>query len=635
MMRVFPIRLFSLAVLTVLPLMACTEREPSPLDQKVQMKPVQMALSLGTLPSGTKMDVTEFTEMGIEPGFRGLADIRVIPFEKTEPVEGEDHPISEPEALPGISSQMDEVAYDEGVFHTGLLVGSHAHFYSKDVVSLPLGTGAALLYGRPVMLPTDEGTAATKHLNGSLLEEGLEDLDYRFPASVIHFSPDPIYEGGTYPEAVVLRSIMDGIVLGDPFQIDYYSQGGAEKLGTLTVQWDAESGDDQLRGYYASVVNGGSLMGGSGRMVLSLIQTLYAALSSYESTDGTQYGITIGANTVYLYNSDGSPLRVSQICNGLSDRILGRIEQCDYLELVNGVPVFKDSALTNYPKSRGLPEGSTMLRYTPSGFVIPTVDGVDNMAPMSAFCYPPALYYYSNSTLLSSPSDDVYLRYTSSAGDWDTILDNYRFGRSVSRDSKSVAFTSPLQYAVGMLDVNVRATAAELSDNDGDAETNVVVGETSFPVTGIIVGGQYRQAYDFTPDGDMQYFVYDNLLEGIYLTTTETPVSFRTLVLQSVAYEDVYFCLELQNESGNSFYGLDGKIEKGQKFYLTGKMTMPDNPSHTSAIVQDHITYLSCTVSSLQAARVTIPDLGMPQFSLGVQAQVNWEMSAPITVILD
>lgn len=626
MMRLFRIRSFSLAVLTVLPVVACTNREPVLSEEEVQMKPVQMALSLGTLPSGTKMDVEEFTEMGIEPAFRGIADIRVIPFEKTTPVEGEDHPIAEPQALPGISSQMDEVAYSEGVFHTGLIVGSNAHFYPEDAVSLPLGTGAALLYGRPVSLPTSEGAAALKHLNGSLLEEGVDNMDYRSPASLIHFSPDPIYQGSPYPEAAVLRTIMDRIVLGDPFQIDYYSQNGAEKLGTLTFPWDADSWDG-LGALYASMVNDGRLMGGSGRMVLSLIRTLYKRLCSYNNEDSTQYES--------YYKAGGVPLRKYDICNGLRDVIKKRIEKCDYLEIENGKPVFKDPALGNYPRSYGLPEGSTMLRFTPSGFVIPTVDGADNMAPMSAFCYPPALYYYSNSTLLSSPADDVYTRYTSATGDWDTILDGYRFGRAVSRDSKSVAFTAPLQYAVGMLDVTVRATAALLADNDGN---NVSVGESSFPVTGIIVGGQYRQAFDFTPDGEIQHFVYDNLLEGIYLTTTEapvTPVSFRTLVLQSVAYEDVYFCLELQNDSGSSFYGMDGKIEKGQKFYLTGKMTMPDNPSETSVIVQDHITYLSCTVSSLEAARVTIPDLGMPQFSLGVQAQVNWEMSAPITVILD
>lgn len=627
MMRVFSIRFFSLAVLTVLSVVACTDRVPVPSEEEVQMKPVQMALSLGTLSPGTKMDVEDFTEMGFEPVFRGIADIRVIPFGVTNEVDGEDHPIAEPQALPGISAQMDEVAYSEGVFHTGLIVGSNAHFYPEDAVSLPLGTGAALLYGRPVRLPAGGGTAATKHLNGSLLEEGLDDMNYSHPASDIHFSPDPIYQGSPYPEAVVLRTIMDRIVTGDPFQIDYYSQNGAEMLGTLTFPWDADSWDG-LGDLYAAVVNGGRLIGGSGRMVLSLIQALYASLCGYDNEDSTQYGS--------YYKASGDPLRMYDICNGLRDCIKERIIQCDYLEIESGIPVFKDAALENYPLSHGLPEGCTMLRFTPSGFVIPTVDGVDNMAPLTAYCYPPALYYYSNSTLLSSPADDVYIRYTSTAGDWDTILDNYRFGRSVSRDSKSVAFTTPLQYAVGMLDVFVRATASELADNDGKEETKVTVGDNSFPVTGIIVGGQYRQSYNFSPDGETQYFVYDNLVEGIYLTATdEASVSFRTLVLQSVAYEDVYFCLELQNDSESSFYGMDGKIEKGQKFYLTGKMTMPDNPSETSVIVQDHITYLSCTVSSLEAARVTVPDLGMPQFSLGVQAQVNWEMSAPITVILD
>lgn len=621
MMRGFCIRFLSLATFTVLPAVACTDRTPLLPGDERPMQAIQLALSLGSLSPETKMDVSRFTEMGMDPAFRGLADIRVIPFEKSGLVEEEDSPLSEPAALPGIPADS-------------LLAGSYARFYPKDAVALPLGTGAALLYGRPVSLSTEGGDAATRHLNGSLIEEGLEGMDYRSTVSLIHFSPKPIHEGETYPEAQVLRSILDQIVLGAPFQIDYYSSNN-EKLGTYSLQWNADLEDDTLRSYYRALVNDGKLMGGSGRSVITLIQALYEKLSEYNNALTDQYGISNGDANIYFYNADGTYLTKGQLYNGLRDSLMARIRQCEYLKLEGNVPVFKDTALLNYPQSKGLPEGCAMLRFTSQAFVIPTVDGVDNMAPMSAFCYPPALYYYANTTLLTSSSENGYAQDAASAADWAEILDHYRFGRSVSRDSKAVAFTSPLQYAVAMLDVNVRAANSELADNDGNDATMVTVGGESFPVTGIIVGGQYRQAFDFTPDGETQYFAYDNLLSGIYLTTGESPAHFRTLALQTVAYEDVYFCLEFQNNSQAAFYGVDGKIASGQKFYMVGKMSLPDHPSHTAVLIQDHITYLSCTVSSLQAAYTAIPDLGSPDFTLGIQAQVNWEFSTPLTVILE
>ena len=51
--------------------------------------------------------------------------------------------------------------------------------------------------------------------------------------------------------------------------------------------------------------------------------------------------------------------------------------------------------------------------------------------------------------------------------------------------------------------------------------------------------------------------------------------------------------------------------------------------------VQDHITTLSCTIYSLAGAYNAVPNLGIPQLVIGVQTQVNWEMSSPTTVIFE
>ena len=113
-------------------------------------------------------------------------------------------------------------------------------------------------------------------------------------------------------------------------------------------------------------------------------------------------------------------------------------------------------------------------------------------------------------------------------------------------------------------------------------------------------------------------------------------------------------CIELENHTGQDFYGQDGLILNGQKFYLVGELAAPadgsiswvkgDNTSYTSrfpqygnerAFVMDYTTKANLVISDLKKGYVTIPDLRVPKLSLGLSVDVSWTPGITYQVNLD
>ena len=118
--------------------------------------------------------------------------------------------------------------------------------------------------------------------------------------------------------------------------------------------------------------------------------------------------------------------------------------------------------------------------------------------------------------------------------------------------------------------------------------------------------------------------------------------------------KDVNICLEFLNTSGKDFYGLDGIILKGQKFYLVGRLNVSvrttDNPLSSlgtdaaeasyfpsrdfRAFIQDYTTTAQFTITagsedgttpgSLTKAMSTIPDLRATQQTIGLSVDMTW-----------
>ena len=423
-------------------------------------------------------------------------------------------------------------------------------------------------------------------------------------------------------------------------QIYYYRRSGIWHTASVAVAWNDNVGDPILRDYFRWITGDSQLMTGAGSNLEYMLTSLYRRLCNFHSLEEDPYLHTVGGvqYTAVLTEGGDDGFTYAHLYDGLRDVLLARFD--DLLEAGDiridseGAVSFSSGTLKDYPRSLGLPAGAASLRWRGLNFA-PAAEGLDGIAPIDRFCYMPSLYYYASTTLSTSEDREIYKKYTKDMQSWSSILSQYRLGKVVNTSTRSVALDEPLQYACGMLVATVRATSTSLPDNDGDDRTACSATGTNFPVTGIILGGQFRQNFDFSPDlSGNEYNLYDRNISGVYLTTAES-ADMRTLVLPTPANRDIYFYLELRNDSGTAFTGAEGIILPGQYFYLAGKLEKSTDASFPSVFMQDHLTTAHCTVSSMENAHICVPEMGNPQLMLGVQTRTNWTMAASSYVILD
>jgi hypothetical protein len=101
-----------------------------------------------------------------------------------------------------------------------------------------------------------------------------------------------------------------------------------------------------------------------------------------------------------------------------------------------------------------------------------------------------------------------------------------------------------------------------------------------------------------------------------------------TLVLASEvgAAKDVYIAIELLNNSGKDFYGVDHQmVPNGGKFYLVGKLTAATaSVTSNQVFKQDYTTTAKITIGDLKSAYNTIPDLKAPSVEIGFSVNLEW-----------
>ena len=636
----------NIGIFLLLPaLFACESNKLEGPDSSSSLRSVHLALSVETGNDGgrTKADVSIFTEMQDQPKFRGLTDIRVIPFAQTTPVTQESQAHSRQMDAPGFAN---------------LFASTSSYLYTSGIDAwIPTNTGALLLYGRA---PGSGNDAASRHRYGSLVLNGFSKSDPAMKVSSLGFYPDKMYEGdGTPAPARVICETLNRILQGKvvAWQV-YYGSASDTETDWVRVYWNESIGDQTLRELYLQMTNDGAVLSGSGPLVEGLLTSLYSVLSGYEShntnvVEVVKNGVAYEARTgleqtapklLYkeLYDDMAQNL-LSFIQGGVLDdsgqpTIRVNTDNNDAVE-------FLDEDVRLYPESLGLPSGCAVLRWTPAGFVVPLNSGVEGIAPMDRYCFPPALYYYSNTTIRTSDKDNIqdgYENYNS----WAAVLDDYDLGNMVTKNTKSIALVTPAKFGVGMISATIKATTSRLQDNDELVETTVDATGTNLPVTGFVIGRQYAQTFDFNPvySEDGEYYIYDNDIPGVYLIKPDKDdegheqelVPIRTLSLQTPDDMDAFICLELRNDTGKTFYGADGRILPGRKFYLLGKLELPAGEREfDSVVVKGHVTYVTCVIHSLAEAYNCVPDLGQSQLVLGVQTKVNWELSSPSTLLLE
>lgn len=360
----------------------------------------------------------------------------------------------------------------------------------------------------------------------------------------------------------------------------------------------------------------------------------------------------------------GSKTSVVAFINNLKTALAG--------ETTTGEPIPADKKLTkeiynqcvaalgaiesiNFPGKFNLPDGVASLNWKTGestfAYNAPETElfGNGNSIKYNKICYPAELSYFVSTKTMVSDKDMSNLSEFPSYTDW---TKNTQSGwgektsfaeKAVENSTRTVGLKDPVQYSVAVLKSTVRCKAATLEDNAqvaGKANQQIKVPENGFPVTGILIGGQPASVdwkYEPAASETFENTIYDNVMNGspMYAKyTSEVPtVGNYTLVFdnKSTDKKPVFVTIELKNNSDKDFYGKDGIILKGAKFYLVGKLT-PNategvtNPNSVDRVfVQDYVTTANFNITDLKSAYNCIPDLRTSGINVGLAVDLDWK----------
>lgn len=276
-----------------------------------------------------------------------------------------------------------------------------------------------------------------------------------------------------------------------------------------------------------------------------------------------------------------------------------------------------------YPQNVGLPDGAAQLKFEGGSFSYIDSKNIGNLSytNMDRFVYPASLYYMAN-TDIKTADTRLSDRYST---DWNTCLGLYSGGGKVTATTQSVALVDPVKYAVGRFDVAAKFSSDNINDNVG--ESIAVTAGDSITLDGILIGGQKNADWQFAPlASSEEYTIYDASVTSTKLGTADIADSImaQSLALSTTAGTNVNFALELTNNTGNAFTGIDGIVPAGAKFYLVGKLVPQEGKADNKVFAQAYNTKANVTISSLAHAYNCIPDLKNPKLELGLSVNLEW-----------
>ena len=470
------------------------------------------------------------------------------------------------------------------------------HFYLYKNCMIMEGAASFLTYGR-----APKGSL-TKAANGSIIETFPLAMDPQH----IRFSLEPISQRVVHSTATSLADYMTSIATAKGNNIAW-KDAPSNVLKTMFLNFVNQT----------EAVTGGNVLPGSSANIQAYTQLLKTVLSGMSlSGDDAAIRTAIIAK-IDTYNTDWD----------------------------------------GFPASLGLPDGAAAIRWNGTSFTpqisytsLADINGIDR------FTYPAEIYYYGNSRIVTSNIDGRQQIYDDVSNQkWYQVLTSgyeYQDNAAVTHNTRSVAIKDPLQYGVARLQVKLIKTASKLEDAKGSP---IPVGDESFPLTGIIVGGQMPVGFDFAPttsypvysETDIVY-VYDNQVktngpsgnEYFYLSSAADATQMtNTLVLQSYDHKVVPVVLEFINNSGYDFEGLDGTVLKGTKFYLVALIDPAEASSGATAatvgrvFTQDYTTTLNMKVTGLAKAYNVVPNLLSSRLELGIELVSQWASTTPEEIV--
>lgn len=331
----------------------------------------------------------------------------------------------------------------------------------------------------------------------------------------------------------------------------------------------------------------------------------------------------------------------------------------------NALENLKNSAATDFPRNLNLPDGVAKVKWndTSKAFEYVTVTSAGsttttgNLIDYTTITYPSELAYYvsspvkvSNNEITAVKDLPEYDKWIGNTADWTG------YGNEVESNTRFVALQKPVLYGVASLKSTVNCAGSTLTDNAKDvgkyeADNSISVNNNSFPITGILIGGQPKQvAWNFeaastVTTNEFKYTIYDcDMNKGTSTNLTAnvngTAKPNYTLVLDNkdnsgaTSQNKVYITIELENNASD-FFGADGLIPKGSKFYMVGELD-PKDKSETldHVFVKDHTTIANFTIQSLKKAYNHIPDMRTSKINVGLAVDLDWKSGITFDVEL-
>ena len=329
----------------------------------------------------------------------------------------------------------------------------------------------------------------------------------------------------------------------------------------------------------------------------------------------------------------------------------------------------ESSAAKDFPRNLNLPDGVAKVKWNDTNkefnYVTVTNAGstttTGNLIDYTTITYPSELAYYVSSPVRVSDNEitavkdlPTYSEWTSNTADWSG------YGDAVESSTRFVALQNPVQYGVACLKSTVNCKSP-LTDNAKDVgkyenDNSITVDNSSFPITGILIGGQPKQvAWNFeaastVTTNEFKYTIYDrnmNLGSNLTANVSGTAQSNYTLVLDNKDNSDatsqnkVYITIELENNASD-FFGAEGLIPKGSKFYMVGELdpkatsgiTQPNGATLDHVFVKDHTTIANFTIKSLKKAYNHIPDMRTSKINVGLAVDLEWKSGITFDVNL-
>lgn len=354
------------------------------------------------------------------------------------------------------------------------------------------------------------------------------------------------------------------------------------------VEWKNSTSD--LKNFYNSLIR---LKAGSANSIKLALQDLKAGIGTATATGETDLKSAIQTAI---------------------DGALASIQSCDY------------------PRNCSLPDGAVQVAWNSGENKFEAVNATNvgslSYTSLNKFVYPSSLYYTVNTDIKTSdsPQADKY------GTDWSTCLSLYN-GSVVTDKTSSVALVKPIQYAVARLDVSAYFNG---NVTDNLKQTVDVTAGNKITLDGILIGGQKNVIWDFTPNSSSaEYTIYDASVTSTQLSNSvNTNIIAQSLALQTTDNTTVNFALELTNNTGNAFTGIDGIVPNGGRFYLVGKL-VPEQSGNTKVFKQDFTTTAKVKITSLAHAYNCIPDLKNPKLELGLSVDLTWQAGLSQEVIIE